>query len=49
MGTSIRFKPENNCLKCGKSVIYMTREQQDEHILMHELEEIEQKKQQKLF
>jgi len=41
MGTSKQYKPENNCTKCGKSVINMTREQQDDH-------EIECKKQQTL-
>jgi len=31
MGTSKRFKPENNCSNCGKSVINMSRLEQDSH------------------
>ena len=31
MGTSKTYKPENNCLVCGTSVVNMSREQQDIH------------------
>ena len=40
MGTSKRFKPENNCTRCGFNVINMSREAQD----LHEKNCIAQKK-----
>ena len=40
MGTSKRYKPENNCTRCGMNVVNMSREAQD----LHEKHCISQKK-----